>query len=340
MAVNHKNSEGARVAIQEPPQNSPRKEQKTVDYIPSHPTEVKGIVEAVNLTTLDRSMYLKGESQICPFPLDLIPNKVKDLATLLDEQIWDHADPDHEVAFLWPAEVQPWDSLPAEDGFLFFERKPRRGEVTDEKLEFFRARAAERANPRPVPKEEVPRPVRRRDNVLQMPEPKKRPVRHDRPPRDVMKYTRVAGYPGSWEKVAVTLYCNSQYRRHCDVPGYHGKSIRMGRFYFLGVAELVRSSGVPERTAKRIMARAKKDCFVHECKRGNKERGCSVWELPLNVAHVKAWRRKHKEELARAEKSPGIITRAGRAVLEKLTRLIKKPIVKGVDPAGSWNRGK
>lgn len=330
--------------------------------IPSTISEVKYISTFINLDTHAGYKFLETDEGIVPYPVGIIedaferllytPSEMpgEDLAVHSYRFVYRKGDgnrisvpvaevegvtmvggipQEFRVILADPPEVPEDEALRDAPPFVRIMRAVCPGEINEAHLQALRLRVLAEANPREAATPEIPLPAPRHDNVVKMWAVGKRPVRHDRPPKDVMKYARTMPYKGNWERVFFWLYSKSKYQPCNTVPRYVGTSGRMGRFYYLGNAELVRLTKLSERAVKLQLAWLKKNRFIHECKRGNPDRGCSVWELPLNMAHAFKWKRKHKKAPAGRGPGPGKtsdgqgtleppITAAGRAVLRKL----------------------
>jgi hypothetical protein len=273
-------------------QNPPRKARTSMEFIPGSPAEVKNIIEAVNLKTFTRFTYLKGDRDIHKQPFEKFPDGFKNLLFTPDGLMFDGADPDAEIILTEPPDVQPGDPLFAGDPTLYFERKPKPGEVTDIKLQVLRIRALAEANPRPAAPEISILPAPRRDNVVKIPAAEKQIIRHNRPPLDVVKYPHEIITGEAWKRVYREMYKKSKYLPTCEFWGYAGKSTKKARCYNQGNEELVRSTGYHKATISRCLMMMKKEKIALQHKRGWKGEKCSMWELPFNLAHVMAWKRK------------------------------------------------
>ena len=150
-----------------------------MNYIPSNPSEVKSIIEAVNLKTYTRFQYLKSDCGVCKFPLACFPDGFNDLRFTPDGLLFDGADPDAEITLTDPPDVQPGDPVYAGDPTLYFERQPRPGEVKEGHLVALRAQALAKANPREVLYQEESLPAPRRDNIVELPRTEKQPDRRN-----------------------------------------------------------------------------------------------------------------------------------------------------------------
>lgn len=276
--------------------------------LPASVREVKSIIEAVNLKTFERFTYLKGKDNLCKFPFASTLDGFKDLLFTPEGLMFDGADPDVDICLTAPLAVSPGDPLYAGDPTLSFERQARPGEVTDLKLSIWRAHAAAAANPRESHQEEMPLPAPRRDNVIELPSAEKQPDRHDRPPRDVMKYGGKVLYGEDWKSTIYMAYKLSWYGPLNKIPDYAGKSKKVGRYYTWGRAELVKRTGLAATTISRHRQRAVDAGLLIEHRRGypaidkkgvrhSKKGYCSIWELPFNLPHVFAWKRNTQKEV-------------------------------------------
>jgi hypothetical protein len=138
-------------------------------------------------------------------------------------------------------------------------------------------------------------PPPRRDNVVKLLAAKKQTRRHIRPPRDFMKFAGKILTGEAWKEVALVMYVNIWYGRLCDIKKYHGKSERKGSYFTLGNTELARLTGRAKHTVSDCLMAMKSENLIFLRQLGKKGKGCSIWELPLNMKHVFSWRRRHKK---------------------------------------------
>ena len=255
-----------------------------MNFIPQSPGEVKSIIEAVNLETLTRFKYLKGERALCEYPFEVNEKCFKDLGEVLDMALWNPADPDQEVIFT----EKPYPTI-------YWERKPRTGEVKPIHVDWLRARALAESQPRRIEHADENEPAQGRSNVVHLPALERRPDRHDRPPRDVLKYHKAAQIGETWQRLLKVMYEKSWYGPLSDVGGYAGKSRKLGRYYTQGNAELQRSTGMCSKTVTRYLIKMKAKKIILQHKRGWPGEKCSIWELPFSLEHFFAWKRRHQK---------------------------------------------
>lgn len=276
-----------------------------MSYIPSSVIEVKSIIEVVNLKTKTRFSYLKGVEDICEIPWKEFPDGFKDVIFTSNGLVRLGPDQESEFTIYEPPEVQPGDPLYAGDPTLYFERKARFKEVTGDDLTELRIKAKAKVNQREalmesfsqpvtVDEEEVPLSSPKHDNVVNFPEAERPTIHHNRPPRDVMKYIGKVIDGEDWKATVYQAYKMSWYGPPNEIGGYVGKSRRKGRYYTRGNEELARATGLSEKTIDRHFVRLDKEKIFFRHKRGFPGQGCSVWELPFSVGHIKAWRRRPK----------------------------------------------
>ncbi|MQY76021.1 MAG: hypothetical protein GH155_00120 [Spirochaeta sp.] len=122
----------------------------------------------------------------------------------------------------------------------------------------------------------------------------KQKVRGNKPPPAALKYFSQKPYRGKWEITLRAMYAESQYRDIKSFKCYPGKHDRKGRFYFQGINELIRRTGMGDRAIRRHFTWMKKEGLIRLCHRGYPGEGPSIWELPKNMRHVFAWRRNSK----------------------------------------------
>ena len=91
-----------------------------MDIFISNLSEVKKIIEVVNLKTFIQTNYLKCNQGTYKYPLSVVQNAYKNIEAVLDRFIWDAADPNHAVVF---------DENP--DLAIYFERDPIPGEIDE-----------------------------------------------------------------------------------------------------------------------------------------------------------------------------------------------------------------
>lgn len=119
-----------------------------------------------------------------------------------------------------------------------------------------------------------------------------RKKRHGKPARDVLKYFSQDATRLGWQPVVKAMYKNSKYLDIKVLAHYTGHYNRKGRFYLKGNEFLADSLGVSERTVNRALAWLKLNKVIFLRHRGYPGEGYSIWELPFNFKHVKAWKRK------------------------------------------------
>jgi len=123
---------------------------------------------------------------------------------------------------------------------------------------------------------------------------KKKRVKRRKSPRDVLKYFSQDRTRLGWPAVVKAMYKKSRYLDLKYLAHYTGRHNRKARVYLKGNEFLADSLGVTERTVERALAWLKLHKVIYLRKRGYPGEGNSIWELPFNLKHVKAWKRKHK----------------------------------------------
>ena len=146
-----------------------------------------------------------------------------------------------------------------------------------------------------VKKKSISFPEKKNPGEIPVPKKRKRKARRNPPAKDVVKYFTQKPYRGEWRTTLRAMYALSRYQDILTFKYYSGKHNRKGRFYFQGIDELVRMAILPERTVKRHLAWMKSEGLIRLCKRGWPDQGASIWELPYNIDHVFAWKRRHKK---------------------------------------------
>ncbi len=125
--------------------------------------------------------------------------------------------------------------------------------------------------------------------------PKKKPasqpkVRHDRPPKDVLKYFSYLNDKHQFTKVLKVMYKQSEYRPLSSLKHWRGKKDHNARVYLLGLDNLVDKTGVPERTVKRARALMIRESIIHHRGAGVQHTGYAIHELPHKMSLVYLWK--------------------------------------------------
>jgi len=265
-----------------------------MSLLPKSIDEVKQILTVRDLQTGQCSGFLAGDHSLCPWPVfsgKWPDGKNGDAGSLVD-----------------CVEIS---ALPFEDPGASPEPQViyRRSVQDKDPLNLWlqiaktRAKAAERGNepdpervpgPEPDPPRAPTVPVRKQGQVVPFPKKKRPEVLGNKPPADVVKYASNLDYRGKWLKTLQIMYAKSKYINIKSFKHYHGKHDRKGRFFYEGNDELVRLTGQVGRTLIRHHKWMKEQGLIRKCRRGFPEQGASVWELPLNMKQVFAWRKNPK----------------------------------------------
>lgn len=127
---------------------------------------------------------------------------------------------------------------------------------------------------------------------LKLVPPRLKKVRHDRIPRDVVKYFSRVPSRLPWPLLLKAMYKQSRYLSFTWLKHYTGHSKNAGRFYLKGNKHLEHITGLNPSTIKRTLTWMKRQQILKLRHRGYPGEGNSIWELPFNLAHAFAWRRK------------------------------------------------
>ena len=130
--------------------------------------------------------------------------------------------------------------------------------------------------------------------------PKKKPSadskdRHDKAPQDVLKYFAYLKNKHQFIKVLLIMYKLSiriDLRKLSHYRGHHSKKARV---YLLGHDVLVERTALSDRSVKRAIRLMKDDCIIKHRGGGLKGQGNAILEVPFDLAHVFAWRRKPRK---------------------------------------------
>ena len=263
-----------------------------MEYIPSSPAEVNQIIEAVHFKTMSRFTYLKGDGGLCRFPFGVSWDGDKELSFPLDLQDVAGDDPDRDFLLIDPPDLQPGESCYTDAPALYFNRPAKLGEIDELRLAIWRARAAAAAAPERARPTETSMPDQARDNVVELPEDNHPAERYNRPPRIVLKYAKAIRIGEEWKRFYAVMYARSWFGPLNQAGGYAGKSSRKGRYFTLGNEELAKATGLSLRTISTYLMNLKKNKLILQHKRGWPGEGPSIWELPFDLDHVFAWRRK------------------------------------------------
>ena len=118
---------------------------------------------------------------------------------------------------------------------------------------------------------------------------------HRTAPQDVIKWCARLYGKGKWKKVLRGAYRYSRYKQRSQVKQYPGKSRQKGSFYPYGQYWLAGQLGVSRWTVQRWFQVFEHDDIITYPYIGYKGRHSSVVELPYNVAHIMANKRKPKK---------------------------------------------
>lgn len=147
----------------------------------------------------------------------------------------------------------------------------------------------------PKPKQK-PEPVKY-PPLRVVPDPK--PSKPDRrkkkkAPPDVLNYFSWLAPKSSWEVVFKAMYKEGFYEDIKKNKFYQGKHSHLGRFYTWGIKRLVAVTGLSDKTIKKCLALMLKNNIIRRWKGGFPGQGNSFYELPKDLSHVMAWKRKPK----------------------------------------------
>lgn len=125
------------------------------------------------------------------------------------------------------------------------------------------------------------------------PEISKRPkkIRHNKPPEDVVKYFTRVQTGLSWQLVYKAMYKRSRRVHTSKLNHYTGKHHRWIRGYLKGNKFLADVAGMSPWSLSHTLTWMKAQGMINLLHRGYPEEGNSIWELPVNLAHVFAWLR-------------------------------------------------
>ena len=281
-----------------------------MENIPSSSAEVKQIIDVMSFRTGLRYAWLKGDGGAYKHPFGFSWDGDKELVFPLDLQDVAGDDPDRELLFMDPPDLQPGEVACSEGVALCFNRPAKPGEIDELRLAIWRARAAAAANPERARPAEMTMPDPASDNIVELPGVDHRVEKHNRPPRDAMKYVGKILHGEDWKSTIYLAYKLSWYGPRNEIPDYAGKSKKVGRYYTRGSVELANQTGLSERTIGRHRKRAVAAGLIIMHRRGypaidkkgvrhSKKGYCSIWELPFNLPHVFAWKRKTQKEVRR-----------------------------------------
>jgi hypothetical protein len=265
-----------------------------MSFLPKSTAEVKQILTVRDLQTEQCSSFLVGDQGPCPWPAATRQwEKCKDI------------DPEDLVACLDISAPLSESPNASPDPQVIYQRPVRRGETYDLAVTIVRvqARAAERdkdpafksaALPDPDPPRGPLKPAKKQGRVVPFPKEKRPKVRANKTPADIVRYASKLLYQGQWLKVLQIMYAVSKYMNVKIFEHYPGKYDRKGRYYYQGIDNLIKLTGLSRRTIRRQLHWMRKQGLIRLCQRGFPEQGASVWELPLNMKQVFAWRKNPK----------------------------------------------
>ena len=281
-----------------------------MENIPSSSAEVKQIIDVMSFRTGLRYAWLKGDDGLFKHPFGFSWDGDKELVFPLDLQDVAGDDPDRELLFMDPPDLQTDEVAHYNGAAVCFIRQAKPGEVDELRLAIWRARAEADAHPERARPAETSMPDPARENIVELPNVEKQPERHNRPPRDVMKYGGKILHGEDWKSTIYMAYKLSWYGPLNEIPDYAGKSKKVGRYYTQGRAELVEATGLSGKTISKHRGQAVAAGLIIMHRRGypaidkkgvrhSKKGYCSIWELPFNLPHVFAWKRKTQKEVRR-----------------------------------------
>ena len=187
------------------------------------------------------------------------------------------------------------------------ERKEREFEESKAHLEeLIKARASEQSDP--IEDEDTPEPGEKPSPEPEKPRPpgkviplrkkaRKKRKRRRKVPRDILEDPKARGLKRSELEILGAMYRASWYGHSSKLLVWHEKRHRYGRFYFRGVAHLVNLSGWSEKTVKRALKTLKGKGLIYKRHHGWFDESNTIWELPYNRAHIKAWRRRPPQKV-------------------------------------------
>lgn len=109
---------------------------------------------------------------------------------------------------------------------------------------------------------------------------------------DVIKYFSKVNPKSNWEVTFKAMIKDSKYRDLAMDSRTGHKRPKLARIYSRGIDRLVNTTGQNERTVRRHIELMIEQKIIKEVWHGFKGQGYSRLEIPLNISHVFAWRRK------------------------------------------------
>lgn len=109
---------------------------------------------------------------------------------------------------------------------------------------------------------------------------------------DVIKYFSKVNPKSNWEVTFKAMIKDSKYRDLAMDSRTGHKRPKWARIYSRGIDRLVNTTGQNERTVRRHIELMIEQKIIKEVWHGFKGQGYSRLEIPLNISHVFAWRRK------------------------------------------------
>jgi len=126
-----------------------------------------------------------------------------------------------------------------------------------------------------------------------VPDKKKAPrkVRHDKAPKDVLKYFSHIPTGLTWQPAFKKIYKLSKFLESKLLTHYTGHYNHQVRVYLKGNKALADALGISPWSLSHILSWMKSHGLIRLRHRGYPGEGNSIWELPFNLAHVFAWLR-------------------------------------------------
>ena len=112
------------------------------------------------------------------------------------------------------------------------------------------------------------------------------------PPVDVLKYFERIDTKTSWQVTLKPMYAQSKYGDIKKIPFNSHRRSHMGRYYALGSKNLATATGQDINTITNHLKFMRENEIIKRRRQGWPGEGNSIYELPHNMDHVMAWKKK------------------------------------------------